>query len=165
MQHAGKTAPSAVFSILHDGVIVAHEWTDDALVLTVNILYLAELLDPSFRALTVRLDGVRDVRFRPWPKAVGAAPEELHVRDDLRAVLAAEPDILHAKWDAGTARTTVDLNQGSPALDYYGGELSFACDAVIVSDPRGITRELTELSDVARRYWATFSDRAPPSPS
>ncbi len=155
------TAPSVIFSLLHDGVIVAHEWRDDALLLTVNILYLAEMLDPSFRALTVQINGARDLVFRTWPKAPDAAPAELTARVDLDAVLAEEPDILSATWNAETERTTVVMNQSSASASYCGGDLSFRSTGIIVRDPTGKIRPIADLDDIARRYWEAFGARSP----
>ena len=159
MQATVPEAPSEVFSLLHDGVVVAHSWTAHTLTLTVNILYLAERLNPTYRALDIHLTGVSNVAFRTWPKDE-SPPKTLTNRADLEALFAAEPDILSGSWNAETNRTTVVLNQSEPSLDYCGGDLSFESQAITITDPLGKTRSISDLVQAARAYWDDFGNRA-----
>ncbi|MBL4632289.1 MAG: hypothetical protein JKY56_00360, partial [Kofleriaceae bacterium] len=57
---------SDVFSMFHDGSIVHHQIDGDDLCLTIEILYLAERVSPTFSKFRVRLHNCEEVSFTTW---------------------------------------------------------------------------------------------------
>lgn len=76
-----------IFCILHDGSLISHATDGGELGLEVEIRYLAERIDPSFRKFEVRLFGVSDVQFSTWPGDLTSEVETLtDVGEIFRAV-------------------------------------------------------------------------------
>jgi hypothetical protein len=104
----------------------------DDLLLTVQIRYLAQRIDPAFTTFAVQLRLVEALRFSTWPKDSAAPPEVLR---EARAIFSPELDILSGESSDGLVR--VACNQPSPQATYRGGELVFRAASAVVRDQDG----------------------------
>jgi hypothetical protein len=140
-----------LFSLLHDGAIVAHEVGDCMVALTVEIEYLARRVDASYRSFRVALHGVRELELRTWPKVGTPAA----VLTDLERIFQGQLEILEG--EARDGRVRVHCSQAAPDLDHAGGELRFIADGADVIDPAGRAYTFAELAALAEAYWDEWS--------
>jgi hypothetical protein len=142
-----------VFGIFHDGQITHFEQRDGALLLGVNIRYLAERVAPTYRGFLVKLHGVRGVSFEPWPNDAGCS---LAIITECKAIFEPVLDILDGQVVAGSIQIT--CNQADPKYPYCGGELKFCSAGVEVFDESSASHSLEDLRDLAAAYWEAWSN-------
>jgi len=145
-----------VFEILHDGRITRFEAQGEVLVLRVEIQYLAQRIAATHRGFTLRLSGVKDVSFEPWPNG---ALRALPVMTDYQAIFEPTLDILGAEAAGEGLRIT--CNQAAPAYPYCGGELRLRAERVEVFDDASAECSLEVLRDLAAGYWDEWSKARP----
>lgn len=134
-----------VWDILHDGSIVGLEGAVPGVVrVTVDIEYLRELLADPGHLFVVRLTGCDLLECR---ETVGDA---VSVLTDLTAIAAMEPEILGAT--ERNNRVVIALSKGSAT--YLELHLQYA--ELTISVDSGRVVPLSELRDVAQRYWANL---------
>lgn len=150
-------AIAEVFSVLHDGVIVAvreeHVGSRRDLVLEVDIRYLAERIAKGHVGFVVRLEDVTELRYLPWQNQGEPAPPP--VKDVIPLLLSF--DILGGKVDQDEAVVTV-LRNGRIVAD-AGGDVVFRATAIDVTDRAGTPWSSAALADLARGYWEEFRRR------
>ena len=150
----GTANISAIFAIFHDGVIERYVSNQGNLYLTVDISYLAQLVQPGYCSFHVALHDVADVTFATWPKSAQAHPSVLTSLADIfipaLSLLSGEPD--------GNAIKVI-CNQ--PARDslHCGGELRFRAWSACVTDAAGKQYALAELEELSRTYWDAWKER------
>lgn len=128
-----------LFSIFHDGSIVAVEKSGNDLRLKIDIQYLAELIEKNFEYFEVLLQQVRTFELATW--------EDGRITD-LAKIAAVE---------FGIQSTTLDeTNKITVHGDYYpdgGGTLYIDAAAYELYDQRGELMSLDQLKELSRYYW------------
>ena len=128
-----------LFSIFHDGTIVAIEKTGNDLRLKIDIQYLAELVEKEFEFFEVLLQQVSTFELATWDDGLVADPEKI------------------ATLEFGIQ--SADLNETGRILvhgDYYpngGGTLTIEASACELYDQRGDRMSLDHLKELSRYYW------------
>lgn len=143
-----------IFCILHDGSLISHATDGGELGLEVEIRYLAERIDPSFRKFEVRLFGVSDVQFSTWP---GDLTSEVETLTDVGEIFRADLEVLEGNIKEGFIE--VVCNQRSPEFAYCGGELRFRCSHAVVTDEAGRAYSIEALGLLCKGYWDDWSRR------
>ena len=147
-----------LFCMLHDGTIVSHRHTGDSLALDVEIPYLAERIQPTFTLLHLKLENVRNLSFRSWPRN---SESELPLIVDIREIFKPELSILECSMSDGIFE--VVCSQSAETFNYCGGKLFFEADSVDVRDEEGRPVTIESLKSICRAYWAEFSNKTPNS--
>jgi hypothetical protein len=155
MKIEGSENVRDIFSIFHDGSIVAWSMNGNALMLEVEIKYLAERINPGHRKFTVRLFEINDISFSTWPGDLKSAPAVLLSVGD---IFEADLEILEGNIKDG--QIEVVCNQHAPNLPYCGGELRFKCAAAQVNDEGGHPYSIDELGILCKGYWDDWSKRS-----
>jgi hypothetical protein len=134
-----------LFTIFHDGSIVAIEKTDNDLRLKIDIQYLAELIEKDFEYFEVLLQEVHTFELATWNDGLITDPAK---------IAALEFGIQNA-----------DLNDtGSISVlgNYYpegGGTLTIDAAAYVLYDQRGDRMSLDQLKELSRYYWEEVMGR------
>lgn len=153
----GMQNVSDIFSIFHDGILVHHQCDGDDLVLTIEILYLAERVSQTFTKFRVRLHRCEGVSFTTWQNDSKSDPTRL---DDLDLIFRPDLDIFRASVKADTIE--VVCNQDDADCDFCGGILAFNANRATVEDEAGKSYSLDELNALCKAYW---DDSAPGCPA
>ncbi|HEY1014967.1 MAG TPA: hypothetical protein VGE07_19825 [Herpetosiphonaceae bacterium] len=152
----GAERIAAIFNIFHDGWISAAAWRGPDLLLTVEIPYLAERVDPGWERFAVELRAVGGLEFEPWyhqpPHTADSA-----LLAELDAIFQAELDILSCDLEDG--RVKLVCNQTSDDADWCGGFLRFAAAGALVFDEGGAPWDLDQLIELCQGYWEQWEKR------
>ena len=143
-----------IFSIFHDGGIAAASVKDNALVLDVEVQYLAERVNPEYKGFKVFLYGFRDVEFSTWPSDLESTPVKIN---DIQSIFKPELEVLEANLKGNNIE--IVCNQHSSAYDYCGGELSFNVDSAAVQDESGKLYTIEELDILCKGYWDEWASK------
>lgn len=143
-----------IFSIFHDGCIVASALQGEALMLDIDIQYLSEKISPEFNGFTVSLYGFTNASFSTWPSDLKSEPEVIR---NISVIFNPELEILEASLSQN--KVVVICNQHSSKYDYCGGELSFNITSAEVKDPSGKSYTISELDDLCNSYWDEWKAR------
>jgi hypothetical protein len=150
----GPADLALLFSLLHDGVVAEAVRDGDDLALRVEIRYLTQRIAPSFTFFHVRLHGVADVTFDPWPKAADAAAETWR---DVPQIFSPPLDILEGA--AAGDGVAVHCNQPAREAPHCGGTLRLRAAAASVTDEAGARYDLAALKALADEYWDDWRTR------
>lgn len=150
----GSEQIATLFTIFHDGVIVRAATDSNDVCLDVEIEYLAERIDPSFRQFRVRLVGVRSMRFVPWLNDLAIEPVAI---TDVPTIFGPELDILNGGIQDGVIQ--VACIQDSNELDYCGGEFFFQAEFAQVSDEAGCLYSFDALESLCKDYWSNVPQK------
>jgi hypothetical protein len=151
---AGAENLASIFSIFHDGGIASYCLSAGVLVLDVEIMYLAERVNPGSRSFRVSLRNVRDLHFSTWPKGASAQPSVLRAPDQIF-----HPELEIMSGEADGDRIKVLCNQPSSSCDYCGGELYLAAESATVIDEDGRDYSIDELRQISKAYWDEWASR------
>jgi hypothetical protein len=106
-----------MFSVFHDGGFSNCVKQGQSLKFGVDIQYLAERVNPSYRTFSVVRQGVEALSFTTWPDDATAAPD---VITDIESIFTPELEILSCELENDSIK--VSCNQPLPGLGYCGGE-------------------------------------------
>jgi hypothetical protein len=137
-----------IFSILHDGSI--EEWTGDKtkLTLKVSIIYLAELINPSFEFFYVELLNIKKIELEPWMNP----PEiEQKIFKTLEDIFKVELEINSAKLQG--KEILITCLQHNIKFDYSGGNLIINCEEAKIYDQSMAFLTIEELNEICNKYW------------
>ena len=140
-----------IFSMFHDGCFLSHDFDGDELSLTIEIMYLAERVDPEFTKFRVKLIRPSNISFCTWPINLDNEPTLI---TDLSEIFHDGVGILQAKLEGHTIEVACD--QISSDRDYCGGVLAFEAKSVIVLDEAGKEYSIVELGQLCTAYWSNF---------
>ena len=149
----GADSLSDIFSVFHDGSIARYSANGRDLDLDIEILYLAERVNPAFRSFHVSLQNVQDLSFSTWPKELGVEPSVL--RSPAR-IFIHELGILSGQVDGEQIKVICD--QSSAECDYCGGELYFSANSATVTDEAGQEYSIDALQQLSKEYWDEWSN-------
>ncbi|GHO50936.1 hypothetical protein [Ktedonospora formicarum] len=142
-----------VFNIFHDGGIVQlqRKNTND-IELQVDILYLAEMVNPTYTHFIAILKSCGSFFFDTWER------DNTSKRyDDVQELqtLLEDMDVLSAEYKDGV----IEVCCWSDDEKIAGGLLSFSCEDIALFDEGGKEMSFVELEAIARQYWDDFSNR------
>jgi hypothetical protein len=145
---------TAVFSILHDGLIIA--WTGDKnrLTLTIECQYLAERIDKSFDRFYLELLQMDQLFLTTWPNPINLPVQTLTEPAD---VFKAELEILSA--DIKDSDVIVACKQYDTNFDYSGGNLTISCQAIKVFDQNKNELTIAEFAEIGKNYWDEWNKK------
>ena len=155
MNIEGTECIANLFSIFHDGSISHANMVNGNLVLEVEIRYLAQRIDPSFKKFILCLSNIRSVRFSTWPSNLEMQPSEII---DISLIFRPELKILEGNPIGGSIQ--VICNVSSKDCDYCGGELYFQADFAHVTDEAVRPYSFSELCSLSSDYWEEWSSRS-----
>lgn len=140
-----------LFNIFHDGGIAHYRMIGQDLELTVEIQYLAALVQPHFQGFSVLLSNVRDLAFRAWT-IEQSAQSPLLIRHS--EIFEPELEILGAEIEGDVLSITC----GRPIdrYDHSGGHLILRADSAQVFDEAGKSYSIEALGDLCGAYWRNF---------
>ncbi len=153
----GNKEISEIFSIFHDGVVVAYHITNDSVKLEIEISYLAQRIIPTYTKFLVSLQNARDFSFNTWLRDSDDCPSTFN---EVPKIFAGEPDILNSEVKNGSIEVT--MNQSSTEFDYCGGTLSFKADSASVTDEGGKEYTIRELGQICEDYWNEWENTNKP---
>ena len=138
-----------VFNLMHDGRITEARYDESELNLRVEIRYLAEVVDDSFKFFFVTLVNCRSMAFKPWDS-------DGTVMTDSTRIFDAKFDILEARVNRNYVEISCTLTPES-AMPYRGGEIIVSAGGIQVYDQDLNRVEVTDLKKISRRYWKNFT--------
>lgn len=142
-----------VFNIFHDGGIarLRRKNTND-IELRVDILYLAEMVNPAYTHFTAILKNCSSIFFDTWEwDNTSKRYEDMH---ELH-VLLEDMSVLGAEHKDGMIKVECALNDEKIA----GGLLSILCEDIVLFDEGGKEMSFVALEAIARQYWGDFAER------
>jgi hypothetical protein len=140
-----------LFSVFHDADISS--WTGDKsnLTLTLECVYLAERIDPSFERFYLTLYEVDFLQFMPWTMPLEAPAV---VKTALKDVFEAELEILSAAVQE--EYVVVTCKRYNPGFNNQGGNLSVSCKGFTLLDQQQRVLTLRDIQTLAKGYWDAF---------
>lgn len=151
---ASTEATRDIFSILHDGTIVAWTGDRDLLTLTIDCQYLARRINQSFDNFYVDLYKVDKIELDPWANPPGFPAI---IKTDIADIFRAELELLSADIKEGTV--VISCNQHDTDFDYCGGNLTISCHKIKVFDQGRNELTIDELWTICKNYWDDWSRR------
>jgi hypothetical protein len=142
------------FSIFHDGGISGFTSSGQDLILDVEIMYLAERINPSYRVFRLTLRNARDIVFETWPKDSNAEPSKI---SSLSKIFVPELEILGCEVAGDDLKVT--CNQPSANCNYCGGTLFLKTDSASVTDESGKEYSIEELRQLSAGYWSDWEKK------
>ena len=137
-----------IFNMFHDGSIIAIKRQEDVLILTIEIEYIAELVNPQYKVFFVHLFDAKDVSLTAWYKSDS---EQRKVFTELEEIAKLEPEILSAELVSKRVSISCDLHK-----DFTYGELTFNANSLTILDENN--KEITQESfkELCESYWTNF---------
>ncbi len=141
----------SAFNIFHDGCISNYEYFENNLELEIEVMYLAEMVNPDYRKFWLTLQNISRLALETWPKDRNADPEFI---SSPTKIFEPELEILSCEVVGSSLR--IDCNQASPNWNYCGGTLSLQTDGIIVRDEGGKEYSIEDLDTICREYWSEW---------
>jgi hypothetical protein len=135
-----KLQQANIFNIFHDGTITELCHINNDIELTIEIAYLAELINSSFRFFKVRLIKCEKCIFELWA-------EESQIIDNLDKIKNLELEILEAKLEDYLLKV-VCAHEIEP-----GGILTISTEDILVYDESYQAISYEELDRICGLYW------------
>jgi putative acetyltransferase len=143
-----------VFAMFHDGSIAEGNIREDGTCeLKIDIEYLAERVDPKYRAFRVELAGFSDFVFEPWLEGEPAPAIDFETAAGL------DLTILSAEIDA-TGLVSLHCTQDYHDTGYDGGVIQFRASGLQLFDESGKAMTVAELETISDGYWEEFGHTA-----
>jgi hypothetical protein len=142
-----------IFSIFHDGRIVAFEENAEGLQLTIECQYLAERINPKHEWFYVELLGVEKLEFEIWPNPI-TLPIQIFTRS--KEIFQAELEILSAEIIGNDVRIT--CNQHNTNYDYCGGNVFLNCNTIKIYDQDKNELPIDFMDKICNEYWNRAND-------
>ena len=143
-----------MFSVFHDGVIGHCTKENSILQFNVEIQYLTERINSSYKAFRVTLYGVKELSFTTWPNDSDAESETF---TDIVAIFTPELEILSCEIENNSFK--IACNQPLPNFGYCGGFLKLIVNSVVVKDEAGKEYSIEELCSLSNDYWGEWANK------
>lgn len=142
-----------IFSMFHDGRIIAFTGNKDLLTLTIERQKLAERIDISFDRFYVELAQIDEIFLSTWPN-----PFDLPVQilTELSDIFKAELIILSPAIK--DEKVVIACNQHDITFDYCGGNLTINCHSIKVFDQSKTELTIDEFYTICKSYWDDVSN-------
>ncbi len=143
-----------IFSIFHDGEIIHSEKKDNNLIISIEIQYLANRINPEYIKFDLVLENIENLNFSTWPNN----PElESEIITDIDLIFKPELQILSSEIKENLI--FVACSQSSHEFEYCGGNLELKAQYAIVNDESGKVYLLKELNKLSNEYWDEWSNK------
>ena len=135
-----------LFNILHDGVIETAKLTNSDLKLTIDIQYLAELINKRYELIIVVLTSIKKVAFEPWTNEFKTDSSWIELFDSEIEIIKTETNeigeiIIHSRC------------HNAKKYGFEGGQLLLDCEDYKIFDEVGTPLPLTKLKEISSYYW------------
>lgn len=129
-----------IFSIFHDGNFTKFIRNQRDVEFTIEIEYLAELINPIFSLFKGKLKNCTKLEYHVWGK-------EHVIIDNLNTLGALELEVLDAEVKGNYI--------GVKCLDdkNYGGDLVIVTDGITIFDENNQEVTLNKLIEICKSYW------------
>ena len=154
MEIEGLENISHLFSIFHDGRITGCKFNDGRLQLEIEILFLAEKINPQFSKFNVTLNNIKNILYTNWPDDPKLESQKI---TDINIIFSQELIILEGVFKNDLIQ--VVCNQTSPDYESYGGYLYFTAETAIVTDEADKKYSIEELDALCESYWNEWSEK------
>ncbi len=144
----------SMFSVFHDGDISHCIKENLILQFEVEIQYLTERINPSYRVFRIILYGVTNLSFTTWPDDAEAKPDTF---TEISEIFTPELEILSAEVENNSIK--VACNQPLPKLGYCGGFLKLNVNSAVVKDEAGKEYSIEELCSLSNGYWDEWANK------
>lgn len=126
---------------LHDGTITSIEQTSDTLTFSIEIQYLAEMIDPGYKHFTYQFVNCHQLFYEPWNED---KPER-----DIATIVSMELEINEVTQEEAYIKIIClcDL----PGNE--GGHLYIQADDLLIYDQGGNNITFEEIQRITRTYW------------
>lgn len=135
-----------LFSIFHDGSIYGLMDASDQLVFQVDIMYLAERINPNFRCFYIHI--IRPLEF------YFEESDSLKKIFDIEEINKLELEILKTEINIGVIKVFCSANNGN-----IFGFLNIKAAEIEIYDQIHMSIELERLRSLAQEYWDEFGER------
>ncbi len=142
-----------IFSIFHDGLVESWSLDGNDLKLAIDILYLAERIDPGYRTFYVTIFDITHLEFERWMNDQSPAPRLYDIHEIFRAQL----EILEGRV-VGQGIEVI-CNQSAPEFDYCGGSLFFSARGIQIFDQGMTAVALADLDRIQQTYWTEWKTK------
>lgn len=142
---------STLFSYFHDGSLNFLSQKNNALLLNVEIPYLAHRIDSSFKHFRITLENLKEIYFVPWKDATPDNIDDVESISNIEQIFAADLEVLKSHFT--DSHIIVALHQFSPDIDYVGGELYIKTSSIVVQDETAKDYTLEEIKALSDGYW------------
>lgn len=154
MKIEGLENITTMFSVFHDGGFANCVQHGQSLNFSVNIQYLADRINLSYRAFSVSLEAVEYLSFTTWPDDAAAKPD---VVTDIELIFTPELEILSGEIENDSIK--IACNQPLPGLGYCGGFLNLKAQCAVVKDEVGKEYSIEELCSLRDSYWNEWTGK------
>lgn len=143
---------ATAFNTFHDGTIIDYKLQNNNIILIIEIPYLAELINKTFKQFYIELINYSKLEFNKWQK--DQSQQEIIIKN-ISEILKDELDILEAKKIDNTIQ--ISCNQTNNKLDYIGGLLYIQAEAIFIYDENNVEVNIDQLIKLSKNYWDNFS--------
>lgn len=135
-----------IFTIFHDGCIKDYECVDNDLKLTMEINFLAELMDKTYEFINLILFNVNSFYFEPWTGSITQIT-------DKETIFGFQLCVVSTEFDENN-NVVVHCNcLENDHVDFEGGKLIIECDDFSLTDQVGNPLTLNQLKELSSHYW------------
>lgn len=132
-----------IFCIFHDGSFSSFIRNQGDVELTIDIQYLAELINPKYSMFKVKLRNCTKLGYHVWG-------EEHRIVADLNTLDKLDLEIANAE----VMNNYVAVKCYS-AVESCGGDLVFMTDDILIFDEGGQEISLDKLDEICKLYWSS----------
>lgn len=137
---------SNIFSIFHDGTITEFSIENKKLILTIEILYLAELINPNFYKFYLSLIDFEVKDFLFWLKN-GSNKNSKNLNEIFKS------DLEISSSEVENGNIIIYLNQLDDSVEYSGGTLTIFANDYIINTQDKKEIDIFKLGKVSKKYW------------
>lgn len=135
-----------LFSLLHDGTIEDITTIKNGVRFSIDIMYLAEKINPIFKHIVIQLIYLEDFYFD--------ASDSNVITNDYQKLNSLNLEILKTDACGGRIKVFCSANQGQTL-----GFLNIKVKQIELYDPEGFRIELSKLESLCKEYWNDFGLR------
>lgn len=143
-----------LFNIFHDGTFENGQQVGGVCDLTIEIKYLAALVQSNFTSFSVQLIHPTSFTLFGWPRKLNEVKKKISVFED---IFAEDLLILDAKYVGDNIEVSCNIADMKSA--FCGGELLFSCDHAIVTDQSTKSWSIEELDKLCCEYWNEWQQK------
>lgn len=137
-----------IFNIFHDGSIIKYEVINNVLKLTIEIRYLAELIEPDYTLFYLLLYDYTIIDFTFW---MNPPDQKQRSSKDIHEIFSHELGILNAEIIDDYIK--IYFGQSDNTLDYCGGTLKIKASQYQIVTENNTIISLDELDMICNKYW------------
>lgn len=141
-----------IFTIFHDGCIADYKILNKDLLLVIEISYLAELIDASFKFIHLKLIDLKAIHFEPWTGSIS------EIRD-VPLIFSYDLCIVSTEKNPKDITIVHCNSYKRDQVDFEGGKLVIDCNDYLLTDQVGNSLTIEYLKELSSRYWNDFGNK------